>query len=501
MALAGDVTSTSSTTTTTSYLPNHGLFPEVSEPVAGEFDTVWMMQLTNSERALLQESGVPTATVSRMETVLETMDRQQAEGRGAEGRWALGCFLHRATDGLEALDRIVGVLQRRLLPRGYVPIRRVPHNEQLRWSLLQWGRNQRDILQGTLDRHLDVGLIPADSELAPGEGHVGGGEYYAYNTRMLLLVVLLLLLSQWGHLPQLLMVVFMVFGLSHMRGRRGMMSKCEGRGEWKVFPGNGPFYDDHDHYIDLYLYLAGLLHVFYHCDVYRLGCRAFLFIEHSYIELSYMMVFCLLMKCGTCLFVGVKVSDHLLMINNQRTTKLPRTEYHRLMSSVRPLFFTLARCSEMAQQEIMATRIQLLYRMRQARKRVAEKRKMQAKVAKPKPPPPPQKSPKKEASSSAPAAEPEPPKPDPEEEGSPSQPLSQVVFFVFVPATVKKLGFKTNQLQSSEFRRRLASVRPLKLDFATGARFAASAGTGAKRLGFRLYARTAKAIAPPMALH
>ena len=171
----GDVTSTSSTTTTTSYLPNHGLFPEVSEPVAGEFDTVWMMQLTNSERALLQESGVPTATVSRMETVLETMDRQQAEGRGAEGRWALGCFLHRATDGLEALDRIVGVLQRRLLPRGYVPIRRVPHNEQLRWSLFQWGRNQRDILQGTLDRHLDVGLIPADSELAPGEGHVGGG--------------------------------------------------------------------------------------------------------------------------------------------------------------------------------------------------------------------------------------------------------------------------------------------------------------------------------------
>ena len=175
----GDVTSSSTTTTSsttsTSYLPNYGLFPEVSEPEVGDVDAVWMMQLTNAERALLQESGVPPATVSRMETLLETMDRQQAEGRGAEGRWALGCFLHRAADGLEALDRIVGVLQRRLLPRGYVPIRRVPNNEQLRWSLFQWGRNQRDILQGTLDRHLDVGLIPADSDLAPGEGHVGGG--------------------------------------------------------------------------------------------------------------------------------------------------------------------------------------------------------------------------------------------------------------------------------------------------------------------------------------
>ena len=166
---------TTSSTTSTSHLPNYGLFPDVSEQEVEDADAVWMMQLTNAERALLQESGVPPATVSRMETLLETMDRQQAEGRGAEGRWALGCFLHRAADGLEALDRIVGVLQRRLLPRGYVPIRRVPNNEQLRWSLFQWGRKQRDILQGTLDRHLDVGLIPADSDLAPGEGHVGGG--------------------------------------------------------------------------------------------------------------------------------------------------------------------------------------------------------------------------------------------------------------------------------------------------------------------------------------
>ncbi|OLQ12878.1 hypothetical protein AK812_SmicGene3169 [Symbiodinium microadriaticum] len=143
--------------------------------------------------------------------------------------------------------------------------------------------------------------------------------------------------------------------------------------------------------------------------------------------------------------------------------------------------------SEMAQQEIMATRIQLLYRMRQRLFGVSAM--MLGCVAKPKPPPPPQKSPKKEASSGTPAAQPEPPKPDPEEEGgglgrqeaaqrdlrdSPSkareeakdtedlfkeidrarrvkmcgeasQPVSQVVFFVFVPATVKKLGFKTNQ--------------------------------------------------------
>ena len=64
--------------------PNSGLFPEVRElgvSAGEEMEETWLMQLTNSERALLSESGVPTATVNRMETLLDTMERQQREGR------------------------------------------------------------------------------------------------------------------------------------------------------------------------------------------------------------------------------------------------------------------------------------------------------------------------------------------------------------------------------------------------------------------------------------
>ena len=97
-----------------------------------------------------------------------------SEKGGAEGRWALGCFLSRAAGGLEALDRVVGVLQRRLQPRGYWPVRRVPRSEQMRWQLFQWGRNPRDLLLGVFERHLDVGMVPDDTNLEAGEGHIGG---------------------------------------------------------------------------------------------------------------------------------------------------------------------------------------------------------------------------------------------------------------------------------------------------------------------------------------
>ena len=167
----GETSSSSSTSSTTTWFsPNFGLFPVVRELEEGEMEETWLMQLTNSERATLQESGVPPATVARLDSMLDTMDRQQREGRGAEGRWALGCFLARASEGAEALDSVLGVLQRRLQPRGYFPIRRVPANEQMRWSLFQWARNHRDVVLGTLERHLDVGLVPGDSELPAGEG-------------------------------------------------------------------------------------------------------------------------------------------------------------------------------------------------------------------------------------------------------------------------------------------------------------------------------------------
>eukprot|EP00435_Cladocopium_sp_Y103_P005595 s316_g1.t2 len=71
---------------------------------------------------------------------------------------------------------------------------------------------------------------------------------------------------------------------------------------------------------------------------------------------------------------GVQVADHLMMINHKPVTTLPRDEYHRLMSSVRPLLFTFARCSEAQKREVAATRMQLLYRMRKARQAMKEKK-------------------------------------------------------------------------------------------------------------------------------
>ncbi|CAJ1329972.1 unnamed protein product [Effrenium voratum] len=71
---------------------------------------------------------------------------------------------------------------------------------------------------------------------------------------------------------------------------------------------------------------------------------------------------------------GIQSADHLLMINHKRTTTLARDEYHRLMSSVRPLHFTLAPSSESEKREVAATRLQLLYRMRKARKAMKEKK-------------------------------------------------------------------------------------------------------------------------------
>ena len=50
------------------------------------------MALTNSEIATLQEAAVPQNTVHRLESMMQTLDQHQLEGRGPEARWALGCL-------------------------------------------------------------------------------------------------------------------------------------------------------------------------------------------------------------------------------------------------------------------------------------------------------------------------------------------------------------------------------------------------------------------------
>lgn len=96
---------------------------------------------------------------------MEMMDRHQHQGVGPESRWALGCLLRRADEGVAALDMVVRVLARRLMPRGYMPIRRVPGTESGRWQMYSWARGYRDVMEYVIERHLQTGFLPVDQEI------------------------------------------------------------------------------------------------------------------------------------------------------------------------------------------------------------------------------------------------------------------------------------------------------------------------------------------------
>eukprot|EP00439_Symbiodinium_sp_Y106_P039173 s2481_g4.t2 len=95
-ALVGEVESTTSTTSSSSLPPNHGLLPLVgpAQPIVK-----MQMELTGAETAVLQEAAVPQQTLARLQSMMEMLDRHQAEGRGPEARWALGCLLRRLDEG------------------------------------------------------------------------------------------------------------------------------------------------------------------------------------------------------------------------------------------------------------------------------------------------------------------------------------------------------------------------------------------------------------------
>ncbi|CAE7208035.1 unnamed protein product [Symbiodinium sp. CCMP2592] len=156
-------------------LPNAGLFPEVRPATVSlltgrplpEFEETMLMQLTGAERRRLEERGVPANMVQRVENLFQILDRMQEQDQGPEGRWALGCLRHRLIDGMEALEALYEVITRRLVPRGFLPIRRVPREEQQRWRLFNWIQNYVELFTTTLERHLSVRLQPADTEGTP----------------------------------------------------------------------------------------------------------------------------------------------------------------------------------------------------------------------------------------------------------------------------------------------------------------------------------------------
>ena len=144
-------------------VPGHGLYPIVHEAVGEQGDEVFFMQLTPAERTRLAEDGVPTSIIDRLEAYFESLQRQQDMERGPEGRWALGRVHQRLQDGMEAMDTLFEIVGRRLVPRGFWPIQRLPSSTAVRTSMYQWAGHLRSMVVDLMEAHFQVPL--QESEL------------------------------------------------------------------------------------------------------------------------------------------------------------------------------------------------------------------------------------------------------------------------------------------------------------------------------------------------
>ena len=91
------------------------------------------------------------------------MDERQTRGTGPESRWAIGCIIQRSNEAIEALEMVVEILARRVVPRGYLPVRRVPGLESERWRMFNWARQVNPILADTLEAHVRTPLQPGET--------------------------------------------------------------------------------------------------------------------------------------------------------------------------------------------------------------------------------------------------------------------------------------------------------------------------------------------------
>ena len=172
-----EVSSTSSSTSTTTFegvlpaagLPNEGLFPTVRE--ADYLDLAGSLELTGAERRRLQEVGVPGAMIDRLADIFQGLNSHQLSDRGPEGRWAPARFARRAEEGLQALDILLELVTRRLVPRGHWPVQLEPATEGMRWNLFQWARSTSRVFQSTLEHHLSTPLQPDEHRLNSTEQH------------------------------------------------------------------------------------------------------------------------------------------------------------------------------------------------------------------------------------------------------------------------------------------------------------------------------------------
>ena len=122
------------------------------------------MQLTNSEWATLEQLRMSEHQLRRLETLFEALHEHQIHGRGPESRWALRCIIRRGNHVEELVDVLLNIMERRLHPRGFFPITRVPREAHVRNHLFSWAQHFQLLITQTMQELLQVPLSQVDLE-------------------------------------------------------------------------------------------------------------------------------------------------------------------------------------------------------------------------------------------------------------------------------------------------------------------------------------------------
>ncbi|CAE7674710.1 unnamed protein product, partial [Symbiodinium sp. CCMP2456] len=131
--------------------------------------TTWMdevsnMQLTNNERANLEQLRMSPVLAGRFEQLFDVLHEHQVQERGPEARWALQCVLRRAEQAEEAFELMLNVIARRLQPRGVLPITRTPGTDNQMRNLYSWAQNFATVMLHTMEEILRRPLFDHDFE-------------------------------------------------------------------------------------------------------------------------------------------------------------------------------------------------------------------------------------------------------------------------------------------------------------------------------------------------
>ena len=164
MSCCFSTTSSTTASLTDPAIPGHGLFPEVVE--AGHGDEMMLMQMTPSERARLQEGGVPNHLIQRLENFLDVLQRHQDEERGPEARWGVARVHRRLEEGTNAVDCIIEILSRRLMAQGHWPVQRLPATEVMQLRLFEWAKCAQNLALDVLEHHLRTPLQPSEASVS-----------------------------------------------------------------------------------------------------------------------------------------------------------------------------------------------------------------------------------------------------------------------------------------------------------------------------------------------